>query len=86
MTLWILDTDHLSLWQRAHSQVSQKITEQGMSAIATTIITAEEQLRGRLDVIRQADSGEKRVLAYRRFRETLVFLRQIPRLLVDSQG
>ncbi|MCU0552406.1 MAG: type II toxin-antitoxin system VapC family toxin [Leptolyngbya sp. Prado105] len=80
MTLFILDTDHLSLWQRAHPQISQKLTQRGMSAIAITIITAEEQIRGRLDVIRHAE-GEKRVLAYLRFRETLISLRQIPTLL-----
>ncbi|BAU13681.1 hypothetical protein LEP3755_42220 [Leptolyngbya sp. NIES-3755] len=80
MTLWILDTDHLSLWQRAHPQVSQQIAQRDISTIAITIITAEEQLRGRLDVIRQTE-GEKRVLAYLRFRETLLFLRQIPTLL-----
>lgn len=80
MTLLILDTDHLSLWQRAHPQVSQQITRRGVIAIAITIITAEEQIRGRLDVIRHAE-GEKRVLAYQRFRETLLFLRQVPTLL-----
>jgi tRNA(fMet)-specific endonuclease VapC len=81
MLLMILDTDHISLWQREHPQVSRQIKERGIITITTTIITAEEQLRGRLDVIRQAESGEMRVLAYRRFRETLFFLSQMPRIL-----
>lgn len=84
MTLWILDTDHVSLWQRGHLQVSQKIGKQDLSAIATTVITAEEQLRGRLDVIRRSESGTMRVLAYTRFRETLFFLTQIPHVLEFS--
>ncbi len=81
MRLWVLDTDHLSLWQREHPQVSQQIAKRGMNAIAITIITAEEQLRGRLDVIRRSESGMSRVLAYARFRETLFFLGQIRHLL-----
>ncbi|PSB19476.1 type II toxin-antitoxin system VapC family toxin [Phormidesmis priestleyi ULC007] len=84
MTLWILDTDHVSLWQQGHSQVSQQIAERGMGSIAMTVITAEEQLRGRLDVIRRAESGTMRVLAYARFRETLIFLGQSLRLLEFS--
>ncbi len=85
MTLWILDTDHVSLWQRGHPQVNQQIAEKGMMSIATTIITAEEQLRGRLVVIRRSEIGTTRVLAYTRFRETLFFLTQIPHLLEFSE-
>jgi tRNA(fMet)-specific endonuclease VapC len=84
MTRWILDTDHVSLWQRRHPQVSLQIENKGITLISTTVITAEEQLRGRLDVIRRAESGEMRVLAYTRFRETLYFLTQIPQLLEFS--
>ncbi|UBF23715.1 type II toxin-antitoxin system VapC family toxin [Kovacikia minuta CCNUW1] len=84
MTLWILDTDHVSLWQRGHLRVSEQIVDRGIASIATTVITAEEQLRGRLDVIRRAESGAMRVLAYARFRETLFFLSQIPQLLEFS--
>jgi tRNA(fMet)-specific endonuclease VapC len=78
MTRWILDTDHVSLWQRKHPQVSRQIQNKGVALISSTMITAEEQVRGRLDVIRRADAGEMCVLAYARFRETLYFLTQIP--------
>ena len=89
MTRWILDTDHVSLWQPGNPQVSWQIENKDITAITTTIITAEEQLRGRLDVIRRAASGELRVLAYARFRETLYFLTQIPQLLefsIEAEG
>ncbi|MCY0536309.1 type II toxin-antitoxin system VapC family toxin, partial [Klebsiella pneumoniae] len=39
--------------------------------IAITIITAEEQLRGRLDVIRRTSSTKNLILAYTRLRDTL---------------
>jgi tRNA(fMet)-specific endonuclease VapC len=79
MTFWILDTDHVSLWQRQHPIVTQRIAAVDLSLISITIITAEEQLRGRLEVIRRADSAIARVAAYGRFRETLDFLEQFRR-------
>lgn len=81
MKLWILDTDHVSLLQRQHPVLTQKIAAVRISLISTTIITAEEQLRGRLDVIRRADFVIARVAAYRRFNETLDFLKQFELLL-----
>lgn len=62
MTLRILDTDHVSLWQRQHPMVIEQIATVGLSALAMTVITAEEQLRGRLEVIRRADSASHGLL------------------------
>jgi tRNA(fMet)-specific endonuclease VapC len=84
MTLWILDTDHVSLWQRSHPQVSQQIELKGLALIATTVITVEEQLRGRLNMTHRADSGKKRVEAYALLQETLFFFRHIPQVLEFS--
>jgi hypothetical protein len=50
MTLWIFDTDHGSLLQRQHPLLTQKLATVGRPMIATTIITAEEQLRGQLEI------------------------------------
>lgn len=58
MSLWILDTDHISLIQRGHPVVIQRINTVNPQDIATTIITAEEQLRGRLDTIRRTSSTD----------------------------
>lgn len=77
MSLWILDTDHLSLLQREHPVVTQRVNQVNPQLIATTIITAEEQLRGRLDVIRRASSANELILAYTRLRDTLDDLRSI---------
>ncbi len=48
MTLYVLDTDHLSLHLRGHPQVRERLAQIAPDALAITIITAEEQLRGRL--------------------------------------
>ena len=72
--MWILDTDHVSLFQRGHAQVVSKILDTSPTSLAITIVTAEEQLRGRLNQIRKVQTGETVVTAYRRLRELLDFL------------
>jgi tRNA(fMet)-specific endonuclease VapC len=55
----ILDTDHFSLLFRKDPKVSVKVALFKPEELAITIITAEEQLRGRLDWIRQAAQSSK---------------------------
>ena len=71
MKLWILDTDTLSLFQRAHPLVSQRVNAIPTEQLATTVITFEEQMYGRLNRIRRANSQELLVFAYMQLRETL---------------
>ncbi|MEA5595086.1 type II toxin-antitoxin system VapC family toxin [Rivularia sp. UHCC 0363] len=71
MKLWILDTDTLSLFQRAHPLISQRVNAIPKEQLAVTIITFEEQMYGRLNRIRRANSQELSVLAYMQLHETL---------------
>ncbi len=71
MTLWILDTDHISLLQRGHPAVEQRIRSINLNHIAITIISVEEQLYGRLNNIRRSKSSETLKTAYQRLHETL---------------
>lgn len=86
MTLWILDTDCVSLFQQGHPNVTRRINAVNPEEIAVTIITAEEQLRGRFHVIRQADSSEKLVSAYARLRSTLDYFNSINLLDFDREA
>jgi tRNA(fMet)-specific endonuclease VapC len=61
--LYILDTDHLSLFQRRHSQVVARIQATPLPQRTITIITVEEQLRGRLSQIRSARKAESHIRA-----------------------
>jgi tRNA(fMet)-specific endonuclease VapC len=56
MTLYVVDTDILSLYQRNHPQVCSRIRlgRQNNLSIKTTVITVEEQYGGRLAQIRKA--------------------------------
>jgi tRNA(fMet)-specific endonuclease VapC len=59
MTLWILDTDHVSLFQTGHPLITQRIQSIDPNSIVVTIVTVEEQMYGRLNRIRRAKSAEE---------------------------
>jgi hypothetical protein len=68
---FVLDTDHLSLLQHKHPIILQRVAAQAPGALAITVITAEEQLRGWLAVIRQHSHTERQLWAYQGLQETL---------------
>jgi len=47
--MFILDTDHISLFQRNHPHVSAHILATPPLELATTVVTVEEQLRAARD-------------------------------------
>ena len=53
MSRYILDTDCFSLWQQNHPMMVQRV-EVNAENLAVTIVTVEEAIRGRFNVIRQA--------------------------------
>jgi tRNA(fMet)-specific endonuclease VapC len=81
---YVLDTDHVTLHFRGHSQVGQKMTLIPPDEIATTTITAEEQLRGRLAQIKKASTTEALAMAHRRFRQAIYDLAKLNILELDS--
>jgi len=60
----VLDTDILSIWQRHPEQIEHYLIVFPPEQRAITIITAEEQLRGRLAVVRKARDSAALVRAY----------------------
>ena len=73
MTLYILDTDHLSLYARNHPIIVTRLRTNRVQ-LTTTAITVEEQLRGRLAQVAEAKDGGKQSLAYQRLVETVMLL------------
>ena len=69
--VWVLDTDHLSLLQREHPTVKQRINQINFANTAIIVVTLEEQMKGWLNVINkyndQPDQSEKLILAYSSF-------------------
>jgi tRNA(fMet)-specific endonuclease VapC len=77
MTLYVLDTDHISLYQKSHPQVVSRVQATDFQEIAVTVISAEEQLRGWFDAIRQASSGERLMWAYFGLRQGIEYFNTI---------
>ncbi|KJH69755.1 type II toxin-antitoxin system VapC family toxin [Aliterella atlantica] len=73
MTLFVLDTDHLSLYGRNQPQVIARLRV-NWEQVATTAINVEEQLRGRLAQIAEAKKSEALSNAYQRLGETVMLL------------
>ncbi|TAE59497.1 MAG: type II toxin-antitoxin system VapC family toxin [Nostocales cyanobacterium] len=81
MSVYILDTNIITAWQKNNEQVVQRIKEIDPSKIFVTAINVEEQLRGRLDPIRQlnkikpdnSQDLQKLVSLYRNLRMTQEF-------------
>ena len=80
MSLWVLDTDHVSEFQRRNSKVVQRIYTINPDNIAVTIISVEEQIRGQLKVINEMNnlkSGDSLVQAYINLGETVKFFQNL---------
>ncbi|QLE54220.1 type II toxin-antitoxin system VapC family toxin [Nostoc sp. TCL26-01] len=86
MSLWILDTDSVSLFQNGHPHVSKRISEISSENLAVTIITFEEQIRGRFNVIRKADSLDKLVTAYSSLQATYDYFNSINLLAFNQKA
>ena len=82
--LYILDTDHLTLLQRNHLAVIARFTALPPEDIAATVVSAAEQVRGRLAQIHRAKTAPEVVKAFTRFQEALTFYRTVPLLPYDE--
>jgi tRNA(fMet)-specific endonuclease VapC len=81
MTLWVLDTDHLSLLERGNSKIQGRLQQIDTNSVAITIVTAEEKVKGRLAAINSL-SGIERVdrlaVAYQALQSTIEDLQLLP--------
>jgi tRNA(fMet)-specific endonuclease VapC len=81
--MWILDTDHLSLLQRENSQLIERLSLHQQDRVVITIVTVEEQLRGRLSVISKASDPNSKTLlslAYQNLRLTIESLQEFEQI------
>lgn len=65
--MYILDTDHLSLIQRNRQEgkrILAKLVAVEESEVVVTVITYEEQVRGRLSVLSRAKTLDETILGY----------------------
>lgn len=72
MPRYLLDTDHLSFLQRGDERVIQRYEAETSDQVAVSIVSYEEQLKGRLAVVSQA-KPESLDIAYYRLQEMQEF-------------
>jgi tRNA(fMet)-specific endonuclease VapC len=85
MILYLLDTDHASLHERGYAPLLARLATVPPDAVAVSVVTVEEALRGRLAVLARRSSGEDRVRAYAKSLETVRFFSSIPVVSFDSR-
>jgi tRNA(fMet)-specific endonuclease VapC len=81
MTLWVLDTDSLSLLERGNPKIQERLRQVNADSVAISIVTAEEKIKGRLATINSL-SGIERVdrlaIAYRDLQSSIEDLQTLP--------
>lgn len=75
MSLYILDTDTLQLFQEGHPAVIRHVGGQPADELAITVITVDEQLSGWYAQLRQAKTAEKLAWAYGHLAHTIRHLK-----------
>lgn len=64
MSLYVLDTDHLSLYRYGHVAVTARVEATPADQLAVTIITIEEQLRAWYTQVRRTRDAASLARAY----------------------
>ncbi|MUG93955.1 type II toxin-antitoxin system VapC family toxin [Scytonema sp. UIC 10036] len=85
MMIYILDTDHLSLYGRNHPILIPKLLAAKIQ-LTTTAINVEEQLRGRLAQVAEVKEGVVQSNAYQRLVETVMLLSEFNVLQYDEKS
>jgi tRNA(fMet)-specific endonuclease VapC len=78
MLRYLLDTDHLTLFQHGHPLVVQRLRLQPVATVGISVVTIEETLRGRLARLSRARDGKTRIDHYKLLAETLQLFAQFP--------
>ncbi|NEQ40473.1 MAG: type II toxin-antitoxin system VapC family toxin [Okeania sp. SIO3I5] len=77
MSKYILDTDHITLFQYNHPKICQRAREIGNASIFVTVVSLEEQLQRRLAIINKVTANTKKPeflsVAYYKLRATQDF-------------
>src|SRR5258708_1349305 len=71
MSLFVLDTDILTLFQEGHATVQQRVAAWPLPDLAITVLSVEEQLSGWYTYVRQAKQIDKLALGYERLANTI---------------
>lgn len=77
MSLWILDTDHVSLLLEKHPLVSRRIAEVGAD-VAITVVTVQELFNGWIVRINETNNTQDLVRLYSKLNRTITLCKRVP--------
>jgi len=86
MSLYVLDTDTLQLYQDDNPEVVGRVHAVAPGDRAISVVTVEEQLSGWYTQLRQAKSAERLAWAYRRLAATIRFLTRVQIVDFDERA
>jgi tRNA(fMet)-specific endonuclease VapC len=78
MSLYVLDTDSLTLLQQGHAALVQRVAARPPQEMAITVITVEEQLTGWYGRLRRATRPDELARVYARLIATVQFVARWP--------
>lgn len=81
--MYILDTDHISLFLQNNSVVKQRISIISSKELATTIVSVQEQTRGWLNVINQCGDSDRVLWGYTGLSKAVQFFNTVRVLQFD---
>jgi tRNA(fMet)-specific endonuclease VapC len=86
MLRYLLDTDHLTLFQRGHAPVARRVALEPPDAIGIRVVTIEESLRGRLAQLARAGDGPARIKQYMLLEQSIQLFAQFPIVSYDQDA
>lgn len=84
MLQYLLDTDHLTLFEFGHQPIDQHIASKAPAAVGLALVSVEETLRGRLAATARARDGPTRVNRYAQLLKSLKVFQQFPIVPFDQ--
>jgi tRNA(fMet)-specific endonuclease VapC len=78
MTVYVLDTDHLTLIRKGQAEVVARLAATPESDIAITILSIEEQFRGWFTQVRRARDAERLARAYQGLFDVVDMAKSLP--------
>jgi tRNA(fMet)-specific endonuclease VapC len=84
MLQFLLDTDHLTLFDQGQISVCSRLAAQPPGAVGISLVTVEEYLRGRLAHLAQARDGAARIRRYRLLHTSIRLFCQAPLVSFDQ--
>jgi tRNA(fMet)-specific endonuclease VapC len=89
MTLYVMDTDHLSLYERGNLKIRNQmlaVRQNSVDRLVITVTSVAEQFVGRLSQVHKAKTPQSLISAYIKLKATFILLSDLEVLDYDSRA